>query len=182
MLTAPPNNAIASPTPTAHTNRDRSITVPHLLHLLAPTRTNHPGEPWPPEASSAFTLPSTAANGGWHISCSGEVQDPHNSKGAGGAIFKTRIKCRGSGKGYPKTDSLTAEGGLGFTKKLDGTYEMRATSFHTQTAEVNGEQPTYYTPRVGSGGRGTGYWLAASIWHFPGSTTGYHSKRVHKTI
>lgn len=169
---------------------DRSqITVDDLMVTLGSTTAlggtatlDNNAADGPRSDSSSIALKSAASSVVWKVSCTGAVDDPHYSSGAGGAIYKTRITCRGTGSGYPKTVAVTAEGGLGFTKHLNGAYGDRAYSKYTQTVTVNGGTVTFYTPKSGNGGRGTGYWLAASIWSFPGSTQGYVGKRVEKTI
>jgi hypothetical protein len=106
------------------------------------------------------------------VSCGGTIDSAHFSSGAGGVIYKTRITCKGTGSGYPKTVALTSSGALYFGASKYGTYKLRATSNYTQTATVNGNTLTFYTPRTGRGGVGCGYWLAMSSWSFPGSTVG----------
>jgi hypothetical protein len=98
------------------------------------------------------------------------VNYPHNSKGAGGAIFKTVISCKGSGAA---SVTVRERGLLSFATSPKSTLSPRARSDYSQTIVVNGASKTYYTPSGGNGGHGKGYWVATSTWQIiaPGQGT-----------
>lgn len=111
-----------------------------------------------------------------HVICTGAntggkaLATPHYSKGAGGAIFKTNIKCTGYGA---TTVNLRGQGLLSFAPAKNAndtankTFKSRATSDYWQTITVNGPAKTFYTPRPGKhGGVGKGFWINTSTWYF----------------
>lgn len=107
------------------------------------------------------------------------IDSPHYSKGAGGAIFKTRIQCSGYGA---TTVRVRAQGLLSFAaaKNADDTgqkkFKKRADSDYWQTINVNGPAVTFYTPQPGKhGGVGKGFWMATSTWY-------YHVAGVTSTV
>jgi hypothetical protein len=83
-------------------------------------------------STSAFTITSASPMAAWRVSCGGAIDNAHYSSGAQGVIYKTRITCKGTGSGYPKTVSLTSSGALYFGASKYGTYKLRATSKYTQ--------------------------------------------------
>lgn len=143
-------------------------------------------------ATETVTLRSSAS--GYAVVCKGTtssnaVRDPHYSKGAGGAIFKTVLKCTGTGLASVKvrTQGLLTFAPSASSTNTNVTFSRRASSDQTQTITVNGAEKTYYTPKTGlNGGRGTGYWRATSTWYFvvdgKYSTVGSHTKTVWKAI
>ena len=111
-----------------------------------------------------------------HVTCTGAnsggkaLATPHYSKGAGGAIFKTNIKCTGYGAA---TVRMRGQGLLSFAPAKNAndtankTFKSRATSDYWQTLTVNGPKKTFYTPKTGStGGVGKGFWINTSTWYF----------------
>ncbi len=114
-----------------------------------------------------------------HIVCTGAnsggkaLGRTHYSKGGGGAIFKTKIKCTGYGAA---TVRLREQGLLSFAAAKNAkdtankTFKPRATSDYWQTITVNGKPKTYYTPKPGkNGGLGKGFWISTSTWYFTAS-------------
>lgn len=95
-------------------------------------------------------------------SCTLTPHNAHYSFGAGGAIFKTAVKCTGTG--IP-TVSVRLNGYLGFAPSPGPSYpatgpiQNRASSTQVQTITVNGPGVIYYTPIAGNGGTGTGSWI-----------------------
>jgi len=111
-----------------------------------------------------------------HVTCTGAntggkaLATPHYSKGAGGAIFKTNIKCTGYGAA---TVRLRGQGLLSFASAKNSndtankTFRSRATSDYWQTITVNGPAKTFYTPQENEhGGVGKGFWINTSTWYF----------------
>ena len=99
----------------------------------------------------AVTVPSGKAL------CTGKIEAPHYSTGAGGAIAKVRVTCTGSGW---TTVEVRVRGLLSFQSSPGAPRVARATSDKTQTVTLNATTPvTYYIPDLGShGGTGSGYW------------------------
>lgn len=96
------------------------------------------------------------------VGCTGEVQNPHYSAGAGGAIAKIRMTC--SGTGY-STVNVRVRGLLSFSPSSYQTLQPRASLDETRAIAVNGGTVTFYLPGVGSnGGTGNGYWAATATW------------------
>lgn len=94
------------------------------------------------------------------VECHATVHEPHFSKGAGGAIFKTSVTCRGSG--VPEVQ-VRVRGYLSFAPTPSGERTGRASSDETQSVALNGPPVVFYTPKVGSnGGRGNGAWFATA--------------------
>lgn len=135
-----------------------------------------------------FRTQGAAGAAGYSVSCTGQIQDPHYSKGAGGAIAKVDITCKGSGVA---TVTVNTKGLLQFAPSSSPnntkvTFSNRATSEQAQTIAVNGPAKTYYLPKVGSnGGRGTGFWRTTFTWQItslPNATVGSDTKTIYKTI
>jgi hypothetical protein len=129
-----------------------------------------------------------AGSTSYAVTCTGQIQDPHYSSGAGGAIAKVDITCKGSGVA---TVSVRTRGLLTFAPSSSATnthvtFSNRATSDQTQTVSVNGGAKTYYLPQVGgNGGRGTGFWRATFTWQItslPNATVGSDTKTVWKAV
>lgn len=131
----------------------------------------------------------TIASSGYSVTCTGTVEYPHYSAGAGGAISKIRITC----KGYGLTSvGVRVQGLMQFAASSSSTntnvtFVTRATSDETQSVTVNGAEKTFYLPRVGSsGGRGTGFWRATGTWYFNApagpSTVGSQTVTIFRTI
>lgn len=153
------------------------------------------GPATPASDESTFTVSlQRAGASGWSVVCAGTqsdnaVTDPHYSGGAGGAIYKTIIKCTGTGLASVgvRVQGLMTFAPSSSATNTNVTFSTRATSDATQNIAVNGSEITYYTPRVGlNGGRGTGFWRATSTWYFTVngnySTVGSQTKTVWKTI
>lgn len=131
-------------------------------------------------------LPANAAS--VKIVCSGTLQYPHLSSGAGGAIAKIDIKCTGSGATHAQ---VRVRGLLSFAaskSKTDTkvTFVKRGESNQTQKVAVNGGKVTYYIPQVGkNGGHGAGFWRVTATWQIvsPGTgTVGSDTATIWKTI
>lgn len=131
----------------------------------------------------------TIASSGYSVTRTGVVEYPHYSSGAGGAISKIRITC----KGYGLTSVTVRVQGLMLfaaspsSTNTNVTFVTMATSDQTQSATVNGAEKTFYLPRVGSsGGRGTGFWRATGTWYFNApagpSTVGSQTVTIFRTI
>lgn len=121
------------------------------------------------------------------VKCTGKIQDPHYSSGAGGAIAKVDVTCTGSGV---SSVAVRTRGLLTFAPSSSSTntnvsFSNRATSDQTQTIAI-GKTTTYYLPQTGSnGGRGTGFWRATFTWQITSlanATVGSDTKTVWKTI
>ncbi|MEN0083190.1 MAG: hypothetical protein AAGC66_00345 [Leifsonia sp.] len=132
--------------------------------------------------------PRAGGSTSYAVTCTGQIQDPHYASGAGGAIAKVDVTCKGSGV---SSVSVRARGLLTFAPSSSATntnvtFSNRATSDQTQTVAVNGAAKTYYLPQVGSnGGRGTGFWRATFTWQItslPNATVGSDTKTIWKTI
>lgn len=131
----------------------------------------------------------TIASSGYSVTCTGEVEYPHYSSGAGGAISKIRITCTGSGLASVR---VRAQGLLQFAKSSSSTntnvtFVNRGDSDQWQWVTVNGATKTFYLPETGkNGGRGTGFWRATGTWYFehPGglSTVGSKTVTIFRTI
>lgn len=122
-------------------------------------------------------------------SCKNAVNDTHLSKPAGGAVFKTVLKCTGYGL---DSVNVRTRGALTFAPSKSATntkvsFRERGTSDLSQKITVNGKAVTYYTPGVGkNGGRGTGFWRATATWQFmvgdKYSTVGSQTRTLWKTV
>ena len=117
------------------------------------------------------------------------MRDPHYSSGAGGAIYKTVLKCTGTGLASVnvRTQGLLTFAPSSSSTNTNVTFSTRARSDQTQAITVNGGEVTYYTPKTGSnGGSGTGFWRNTSTWYFVVngnySTVGSQTKTIWKTI
>lgn len=147
-----------------------------------------------PKGAFKVTLTRSGASG-YRVVCEGAgkkkqaVNDPHPSKGAKGAIYKTRVECHGHGL---SSINLRVRGLLRFaaSKDPDNTdvkFHTRAKSLEHRHVTVNGASETFYTPREGkNGGHGTGFWRATSTWMFNvnghPSTVGSQTKTAWKKI
>lgn len=140
------------------------------------------------QANAGTSVLYRASGAGWSVSCAGRNDDAHFSSGPGGAIFKTKVTCTGHGVARV---SIRYQGRLNFAPSAGCStsslaWRLRAQADYTQSVEVNGSARTFYTPRTGSGGRGTGWWGMSSTWYFVHdgvvSTTGSHHKYVCKGI
>lgn len=74
------------------------------------------------------------------------------------------MACKGNGY---KTVKVRVRGGIYFypaksSTTVPGKQQIRSTSDYTQQIKVNDEAVTYYTPRSGSAGHGTGFWFGTS--------------------
>ncbi len=104
------------------------------------------------------------------VSCDAAVENPHFSRGAGSVIFKTRIRCRGTGQ-VPPAVQVRIQGSLGSINGApppapapQGPPLQRATSDQTQNVAVNGGEATFYTP-VAGGPKVTGSsWYEGNIY------------------
>jgi hypothetical protein len=121
------------------------------------------------------------------------VWTPPYSKGAGGAIYKSRYKCES--KGVSTTVKLRVRGLLSLYPASKnggkaGKAQSRARGDANITVKANtGFSNPYYTPKTGyNGGRGTGYWNATSTLtinshpSLSGKRTAASSKTVWKKI
>jgi hypothetical protein len=133
-------------------------------------------------------VPANAAAIYSKVSCTGTFQYPHYSSGAGGAIAKVDVTCKGSGMSVVK---VRVRGLLSFapsssSKNTKVTFSTRAQSDQTQVVGVGGTKITYYIPQVGkNGGRGTGFWRATATWQIvsPGAgTVGSDTVTIWKAI
>lgn len=102
--------------------------------------------------------------GSYTVTCVATMEDPHYSEKAGGAIFKTRASCTGTGS-YPALVQMRIKGLLQLdhaeypTETSPSIFVTKATSDEIQSITVNGTTITYYTPLVGNnGGFGRGFW------------------------
>lgn len=94
------------------------------------------------------------------VACSGKINNPHYSEGAGGAIAKIRVTCTGSG--YPSVN-VRVRGLLSFSPTSYQTLQPRGTLDDTKAVFVNGGEVTYYLSPIGShGGTGNGYWAVTA--------------------
>lgn len=104
------------------------------------------------------------------VSCDAAVENPHFSRGAGSVIFKTRIRCRGTGQ-VPPAVQVRIQGSLGSiggapppSGPPQGPPVPRASSDQTQNVAVNGGEATFYTPLAG-GPKVTGSaWYEGNIY------------------
>jgi hypothetical protein len=110
--------------------------------------------------------------------CTGNVNNPHWSKGGRSVIFKTRLSCRGN---IPKVH-VRVRGQL---LKCPGYCPpgVVATSNETKVVAVNGGTVTYYTPKpAGKKVRGDGSYQGKVTMQitspFPGSKGSAASKMV----
>lgn len=116
----------------------------------------------PQETTFTFSGPSPMSRSGYaQVTCTAQLDYPHKSTGAGGALAKTRISCTGTGL---STVSVRNVGGVLFRTGASGTLTERARSAYNQTITVNGGAVTYYIPQTGNGGTGNGYWFNTSSW------------------
>lgn len=123
--------------------------------------------------SFEVTLTKSGASG-FAVICTGitganAVREPHYSTGAGGAIYKTVIKCTGVGLSSVKlrVQGLLTYGPASSRQVVDTKFVQRAKTSEYRNVAVNGKAETFYTPKKGSnGGRGTGWWRATSTWYF----------------
>lgn len=102
----------------------------------------------------------------YNVVCVATADAVHKSEGAGGAIYKTRVTCTGTGL---TAVTVRVKGGISFASApVDngsaGPWTVRATSDYNQVITVNGAAKTFYTPQTGSGGYGTGYWTGTSTF------------------
>jgi hypothetical protein len=117
-----------------------------------------------------------------NIECSARVDAAHLSNGAGGAIFKTYVRCIGSGAA---TVTVRQRGLLSFAATPTSTLGPRATSDYSQNYVVNGAEVPFYTPKEGNAGHGSGYWVSTSTWQItvPGmGSVGSDTTTTQRTI
>lgn len=130
-----------------------------------PAEVPEPGSPSP----DAPVQTLGASGPGWSIACEVRQDNAHMSTGAGGAIFKARVRCTGYGA-YGV--SVVHKGLLHFapSDSPDDTsnlvYERRASSNKSRSVTINGGWTTYYVPATGNGGTGIGYWERFSLIYF----------------
>lgn len=121
-----------------------------------------------------------------YVSCAVRVHNPHYSRGAGGAIYKTGLKC--SSAGVSKSVKVRLRGLLALrpassSTATPGKQQKRATSDQTVTVTANtGKWTTYYTPRTGSnGGTGKGFWIATTTGQITSHATLKGKRTTSKT-
>lgn len=191
-----PGSAASAATPGEGSQTERESTQILIEAGYATTPESFESEGVTPASDeTTFSIPlERAGASGYSVVCSGTtsdnaVRDPHYSSGAGGAIYKTVIKCTGTGLASVnvRTQGLLTFAPSSSSTNTNVTFSQRATSDQTQNITVNGTEKTFYTPKTGSnGGRGTGFWRATSTWYFTVngnySTVGSQTKTVWKTI
>lgn len=144
-----------------------------------------------PDQPVLNTAPAAASIGGfppgysYWVSCTAQTGHLHSSGGAGGALAKTRITC----KGYGKSSVPVKLGAMMSFRSASGPYAVpgkavtRAQAPYTQTIQVNGAPMTYYMPRTGNGGRGTGFWNTTSVLQiYPSGNPASRTITIWKTI
>lgn len=134
------------------------------------------------DASEVSDGNAVVRSGYANVACSGQVNHPHNSSGAGGAIYKVVITCKGSGI---RSVSVRVKSSLAYSPTATGAWNIRARSDYNQWVTVNGDSVTYYVPLEGNGGHGNGYWSPSSTWQItsPGSgTVGSNAYVVQKNL
>lgn len=143
------------------------------------------------DSSSQAAAAAIPSGYSYYVSCTAQMDHPHLSKGANGAVAKTRITCKGYGKA---TVSVKVGGLMSFRAAptryaVPGKTVTRAQSNQTQVVTVNGGYKTYYLPQPSttsvpkSGGRGTGFWLTTSVWQItPNGTPASKTITIWKTI
>lgn len=102
-----------------------------------------------------------------YVSCTIRINNPHYSKNAGGAIYKSQVKC--SSSGVSTSVKLRLRGLLALRPASSktakpGKQQVRGRSDQTVTVRANkGTWSTYYTARTGSHGRtGKGFWTGTT--------------------
>lgn len=135
-----------------------------------------------PEVASDETVTITSADypsgtsaraASFKVTCSIKAHDPHPSTGAGKkyVIFKSTVKCSGTGQ-YPPSVTVRVKGGLfydyaryaGDTSNI--SWSQVKTSTETRVIPVNGawQKKPFYTPRNGRKG-------AVGKGHYQGTST-----------
>jgi hypothetical protein len=115
-------------------------------------------------ASSASAAPDADQNG-----CTGTINSPHYSSGAGGVIAKGRWSCTD----VPSTVYLgTASTGF-YLWKCPGESLSNCTlegiNEDNISVTVSGKTYTLYVPpSSSSGAKGSGYWIAEATWYSHG--------------
>jgi hypothetical protein len=155
---------------------------PHLLEVAT-------GEVAPNPTSEPSSVGRQGRSSAYKVACTGQIQDPHYSKGAGGAIAKLNVKCTGTGVSVVtvRTQGLLTFGASSSpTQKKGVIMGTRATSDYSRSLNVNGKDEVFYLPHPGSnGGRGTGFWRATFTWQIsslPGATVGSDTKTIWRAI
>lgn len=109
------------------------------------------------ESTVASSEIGTTDSGFQGVACTGGLDFVHYSNGAGGAIFKVRVNCTGTGLDRV---NVRLRGLISFSPTVDGNLQKRAESDQTRTITVNAASPTtYYVPVSGNAGVGNGYWV-----------------------
>lgn len=117
-----------------------------------------------------------------YVSCTIRVNNPHYSSGAGGAIYKTNVKCSSAGVSTSvkvRLRGLLALRPASSSTATPGKQRKRATSDQTASITANtGKWKTYYTPLVSkNGGTGKGFWTATTT----GQITSHPSLKGKRT-
>ncbi|MGP5053381.1 hypothetical protein [Brachybacterium alimentarium] len=104
--------------------------------------------------TQGITSRSTGYKG---IACTGQLDTTHYSKGAGGAIYKVKVKCTGTGLDRV---NVRVRSILSFTPHAQGSPKKRAQADQIRTVTVGSPSPmVYYVPMSGNAGLGNGYWV-----------------------
>jgi hypothetical protein len=154
---------------------------PYLLDVAT-------GEVAPNPSSDSLPSGGQGRSTVYKVACTGQIQDPHFSTGAGGAIAKLNVKCTGTGASAVtvRTRGLLTFAASSSPSQTKVTFGTRATSDYSQSVTVNGKEVTFYLPQPGSnGGRGTGFWRATFTWQItslPGATVGSDTKTIWRAI
>lgn len=105
------------------------------------------------------------------VTCNVTADSPHNSRGAGGHIYKSRVSCSGSGSGVPPQVTIRVKGALrydaaNYAGDTSGgiSWSTVRSSEETRIVNTNNTTYTFYTPRTGTSG-------ATAKGHYQGSTT-----------
>lgn len=89
------------------------------------------------------------------IKCSLNMNEPHYSSGAGGAIYKITGNCSKTGIG------LASQVSIGMYAKLTLNGNLRASRYGFMVIPTTNVKTTWYVPTTGkNGGRGYGVWKA----------------------
>lgn len=123
-----------------------------------------------PRTRPGVVSPNAATTPAGKALCTGKIQHPHWSKGAGGAVAKVNVTCTGTG--WTAVD-VRVRGLISFTATPNGTLVKRAESNKTQRVTLGGSEVVYYIPDVGSNaGSGNGYWVTTQTIQIVGPVTG----------
>lgn len=145
---------------------------PELIHAReAGEQLRFVDQPSTPATTSTTTRhTSVRAAAAIVITCNITADNPHNSTGAKGHIFKSRVSCTGTA-GSPASITIRVRGALmydqaNYSGDTSGgiSWSAARSSTETRIVRTDGTVNTFYTPQTGTTG-------ATARGHYQGSST-----------